>query len=330
MFTDAITFIFQKEGFEAVNYIDDFGGADVQNQAWEAFYRLGKIMSDIGVTEATDKASSPSAIMVFLGLEVNTVQMTLKIPEEKMSQLILELTSWLCKEKATRRQTQSLLGLLNFAARCIRPERINFSRILNFLRSFRGQELTVPENVRRDVYWWLTCAKSFNGVSLIMHPKWEFQGQPVRTDACDSRIGGWTDTNYFHVQLPMDILTSFSDINQKECLAILVAIRLWGGLWGRRNIVVRCDNANSVRALNSGASRDPVMQMLLCNIHWESVRFSVEFRASFSSGKSNFIADSLSCWHLAPRFPRAFHKYNENLQLKETRVDSSVFKLCCD
>ena len=330
MFTDAITFIFQKEGFEAVNYIDDFGGADVQDRAWEAFYQLGKIMTDIGVTEATDKASSPSTIMVFLGLEVNTVQMTLKIQEEKMSQLILELTSWLCKEKATRRQTQSLLGLLNFAAGCIRPGRIYFSRILNFLRSFREQELMVPEDVRRDVHWWLTCAKSFNRVSLIMNPKWEFQGQTVRTDACDSGIGSWTDTNYFHVQLPVNILTSFSNINQKECLAILVAIRLWGGQWGRRNIVVGCDNANSVRALNSGASRDLVMQMLLHNINWESVKFSVEFRASFSYGKSNFVADSLLCWHLTPCFPTAFYKYNEKLQLKETTVDVSVFELCCN
>ena len=28
MFTDTITFIFQEEGFDAVNYINDFGGAE--------------------------------------------------------------------------------------------------------------------------------------------------------------------------------------------------------------------------------------------------------------------------------------------------------------
>ena len=57
MLTDAISYIFHKEGYDAVNYIDNFEGADSEDRVWDTFYKLGKIISDIGLREATDKAS---------------------------------------------------------------------------------------------------------------------------------------------------------------------------------------------------------------------------------------------------------------------------------
>ena len=65
MLTDVISYIFSQEGFEAVNYIEDFGVAEAEDTAWQAFYSLGKIISDIGLREATEKASPPSSVKVF-------------------------------------------------------------------------------------------------------------------------------------------------------------------------------------------------------------------------------------------------------------------------
>ena len=87
MVTDAINFIYFQEGYEAVNYINNFGGVDTEERAWEAFYKLGNIISEIGLQEAADKCSPPSTIMVFLGLEVNTVNRTIRIPEDKFTEI---------------------------------------------------------------------------------------------------------------------------------------------------------------------------------------------------------------------------------------------------
>ena len=84
MLTDVISYIFSQEGFEVVNYIDDFGGAEAEDTAWQAFYSLGKIISVIGLREATEKASPPSSIMVFLGLEVNLLNMTISIQQIRL------------------------------------------------------------------------------------------------------------------------------------------------------------------------------------------------------------------------------------------------------
>ena len=111
MLTDAITFVFFEEGYEAVNYIDDFGRAETAEQAWDAFYKLGSIIQKVGLTEAEDKASPPSAIMIFLGLEVNTIKMTIKIPYGKLEEIRLELSKWFLNRRVSKRQVQRLVGL---------------------------------------------------------------------------------------------------------------------------------------------------------------------------------------------------------------------------
>ena len=72
--------------------------------------------------------------MIFLGLEVNSLLLTLRIPEEKMEEIRQELRRWKLGMDYSLKEMQRLVGLLNFAASCIRPGRIYFSRLLNLLR----------------------------------------------------------------------------------------------------------------------------------------------------------------------------------------------------
>ena len=183
MLTDCISFIFSQEGFDTVNYIDDLGGAEVPEKAETAFQRLGDIVNDIGMSEAADKAAPPSHTMVFLGLEVNTLSMTIKIPDEKFLEIKKELNEWTVGIKVSKRKVQSLVGLLNFAAGCIKPGRIYFSRILNFLREMK-EVTVVTEEVLRDIDWWKFYAQYFNGISLIMNSKWETPDSVLSSDSC--------------------------------------------------------------------------------------------------------------------------------------------------
>ena len=42
MVSSAVTYMYNNLGFDAVNYIDDFGGAETPDKAWKAFFSLGK------------------------------------------------------------------------------------------------------------------------------------------------------------------------------------------------------------------------------------------------------------------------------------------------
>ena len=293
--------LFKRDIRRAVNYIYDFGGADTPDQAWDAFYKLGSIIQQVGLTEAEDKASPPSTVMIFLGLEVNTITMTIKIPQQKLIEIRMELGRWFLGRRVTKKQMQSLVGILNFAAGCIKPGRIYFSRILNVLRRM-DKEVVVQQEIMDDIDWWKVCAGDFNGVSLMMEQRWERPGQTVHTDACLLGVGGITQYECFHRELTMEQRSMFTDINQIECFTILLAVRLLGKEWGCKNIVINCDNHNTVLAINSGTSKDGAMQCLLRNLNWECVKFSIMIRAVLLTSEMNAEADCLSRMHLHDKF----------------------------
>ena len=131
--TSAVVYIYTKWGYFAINYLDDLGGADHEYRADEAFASLKKLLVDFGLVEAYNKSYPPAHVMVFLGIEVNSILLTLRIPWEKFCEILELLEIWENKVRATRKETQQLAGSLNFAARCVRSGRVYLARILNFI-----------------------------------------------------------------------------------------------------------------------------------------------------------------------------------------------------
>ena len=83
--TNAVTYIYFNEfGYLCINYIDDFGGACVPDQAHHAFQTLKSLLSELGLMDSPEKESLPATRMVFLGLLYNTVKMTVRVPEDKL------------------------------------------------------------------------------------------------------------------------------------------------------------------------------------------------------------------------------------------------------
>lgn len=67
------------------------------------------------------KTLGPQPILIYIGLEIDTINMTIRIPLEKLQQLKAQLLSLflLAKRKVTLKKLQSLTGLLNFCIRAI-------------------------------------------------------------------------------------------------------------------------------------------------------------------------------------------------------------------
>ena len=108
--SSAISYLMEKRGYSCVNYIDDLGGVDTPSKANEAFEHLGALLWEIGILESTAKASPPSHIMTFLGIQLNLITQTLSIDSEKLSN-IREITSWwLNKTTASLKDIQKLVG----------------------------------------------------------------------------------------------------------------------------------------------------------------------------------------------------------------------------
>ena len=138
--TNAVSYIYQKYGYEDVNYLDDLGAAEEENKAEEAFDCLGWILATIGIKESISKAKPPSVICVFLGILFNTLTMTLQIMPERLQEIMDLLEEWLNKKYYSLRELQSLLGKLNFACNTVRSGRIFVARIINELKKFKDDK----------------------------------------------------------------------------------------------------------------------------------------------------------------------------------------------
>jgi hypothetical protein len=142
--------------------------------------------------------------------------------------------------------------------------------------------------------------RQFNGVSIIYTSLWSQPDEIFSTDACLTGCGGVFNHKIFHAQFPPEALCAFPSIHHLECLAILVAVRLWCISWNGLRIRVYCDNASVVQMINSGKTKDLIMGQFLRNIWLCTSLYEFELCAVHLPGVENRLADSLSRWHLDP------------------------------
>ena len=99
--SNAISFLMEKAGYSCVNYIDNLGGVDTLEKASQAFQYLGDLLRKIGILKSTAKATSPCHVMVFLGIELNSVSQTLRIDDTRLADIKHTTSIWLNKSTAS-------------------------------------------------------------------------------------------------------------------------------------------------------------------------------------------------------------------------------------
>ena len=143
-------------------------------------------------------------------------------------------------------------------------------RLLDLLRSVKRNHhhVNVTSECRKDIKWWKEFLPQFNGVSIIYTSCWSSPDEVFAPDACLTGCGGCSGSRIFHKEFPADVLVQFPFIHQLECLAILVAVRLWGSAWKGLRLTVFCDNEAVVQVLNSGKTREPFLESYYAIFGW--------------------------------------------------------------
>ena len=77
---------------------------------------------------------------------------------------------WLSRDVASKRELQSILGLLLYVHKCVKPAQIFLNRMLDLLRSAHNrQKVTLTPDFKRDLRWFTKFLPVYNGVSLYDH-----------------------------------------------------------------------------------------------------------------------------------------------------------------
>ena len=326
--TNMVVYIYTKWGFFAINYLDDLGSAETKERADIAFDTLIQLLHTIGLQEAVNKCARPSTLMVFLGIQVDTLLLTLTIPQDKWLEIVAVAKFWLQKVDANLKETQKLAGLFNFACRCVKSGRIYLSRVLNFLRSFKGDNTIrkpVHRELREDISWWVDLAHEFNGISLLSEIEWSKPDAMFSSDSCMEGGGAYFQGNYIHWSYPKQFTGRFH-INELECLMVIVALKTWGHLFHRKKMVIQCDNMVTVQAINSGSSRNEVLQHCLREMHKTLTVSHCQVKAVFIESETNRISDALSRFGKGVKFKKLFQQYTEGEQRKQWVVKENTWQ----
>ena len=156
-------------------------------------------MTQLGLTVSEKKLVHPGTQVMCLGVLIDTTEGTISIPPEKLRDVTDAVCHWLTKEFATKRQLQSILGLLLCVHKCIKPALVFLNRILDLLRSGHGsQSIHFTPDFKRDLGWFAKFFPTYNGASLNDHKNIDVK---LELDACLTGFGGrsgdWFTTSQY-------------------------------------------------------------------------------------------------------------------------------------
>jgi hypothetical protein len=123
---------------------------------------------------AEDKTVEPVQILIFLGIEFNTLKMELRLPSRNISEIKIMLELFMHVRKVTLRQLQSLIGLLNFACQLIAPGRAFCRRLIDATCGVRKahHKIRISKSIKEDLIIWQTFLSNYNGVTVMLETAW--------------------------------------------------------------------------------------------------------------------------------------------------------------
>ena len=287
---------------------------DAFQSAWKSYEALGRLLRDLSVNEAVDKSVSPLQIVKFLGILYDFIHMLLLLLEDKMCELKAELKRWKGKKVMRKKQLERLVGKLQFAAACVLMQ----EEVLYLM----------TDEVRQDVKWWSKFIARYNGTSIMWLQQKQTMLEFFATDACLEGAGGYCQESYFHIAFP-DFLFQRQEkvfIAHLELWAIIVGIKIWKEKIKGVKFAIACDNQVVVNVINTGRSKNKLLQQLLREMTYNLAVIDVETVAKFIEGYRNEVPDLLSRWTLGNKSRKQFELIKKDTW-RECDVDENVFNL---
>ncbi|XP_069605972.1 uncharacterized protein [Ranitomeya imitator] len=252
------------------HYLDDFLFVGPANSevCHDALVQFKDVMSCFGVPLSSEKTIGPVSVITFLGIEIDSVAMEFRLPQDKISKLQELIAGCLSVGKVTLVQMQSLLGSLNFACKVMPMGRI-FSRRLILATKGTKQphhRIRITAQLRSDLIIRQRFLFSYNGRTC-------FQENECDSDSLGLRLGK-VDAVGFSVSFreqtcadtwPESWVTRAwtQDLVLLELLPLAVAMELWGQFLANKRVCFRLKSDKATHALNFLSSSSlPVIKVI--------------------------------------------------------------------
>ena len=326
--TEIVAKIAGEKAFILV-YLDDFGGAELADRAFESFRHLGGLLEFFGFQEAVDKAVPPTTQMEWLGIKFDTIRWTMALKPGKLEELLVWLPKLLKMRRVRKVMLQKILGNLVWASAVVRAGVIFFNRLLALLRKLHRSNHSIyfSREAKKDVAWWIATLKQFRGEAPIPPSVWT----PLSSFYTDASLDGfgmvWGKRALAGL-FPMEF--DHWDITKKEMVTVMAAVKHWFADLANLRVQIFVDNQACVALLNHGVTRCPILAACLREMYYFLAKCNIELRAQYIPSKDNCLADLCSRAFSSAGYHANFEKLLLDKVLVLEVVDYGKFKFDLD
>lgn len=298
-------------------YIDDLILISPTREKAERDLEVAQVLlRELGLPEAEDKVQRPSTRVTWLGVVIDSVSMSISVPNDKLEDIKACVSNALKLRSMTKKHLQSVIGKVIHVAKCIRPARLFVARLLEALRGMKKKHLKVSKEMKDDLLWFKEFSSEWNGVGLINTRPPDLD---IYVDASGSGIGGYDGRSAYGGQVTPCNDTA-RNISELEAVNLTVALQTFLLPSDKgRHVRVFCDNMASVEVCTTGRGKNPVILDCARSIWMLQALLHVEITYEHIEGSKNVFADALSRRHLNPKYQKIVldRCYQDNIILRQ-------------
>ena len=237
----------------------------------------------------------PSREMEFLGMRLNTVSMTMSLPQGKVAAIQQQCAELVTQRSVSVRVLAKLIGVLSSTMQAVLPAPLHY-RQLQMLKTkgllagkSYGTIVTLPPECLEELRWWVLHLEHCNSKPLLSPGP----DLIIETDASQS---GWGATvNGQTVSGHWTMLEREDQINALELRAVWLALKTFARDRTNCHVHVRADNITAVSHINRmGGTRSSKLVGITLALWQFCLDRQIMLSAEYLPGKLNVVADRLS------------------------------------
>lgn len=282
--------------------LDDFFMAEeTYTECLKTVSNFEAVCFDLGVPLSTEKKVGPVTFLTFLGLDIDSVNQTIKVPTEKIDKAKEALFQLIQCKKITLKRLQALVGLLNFICKAIPAGRAFNRRFYDVMSTAKKPHhfIRVKSGLLEDAKVWIYFLDNFNGTCCFNDMHWvDNETLELYSDASgnsDLGCGCYFQGRWAVFHWPATWHSSiFTDITYLELVPIILAFCLWAYELKNKKIILRSDNNALVQIINKKSSKNTQVMHLIRHLVLLSLENNIQVKAVHVAGKQNVICDAIS------------------------------------
>ena len=169
---DTLEWVIKRRGVQFIaHYLDDYitVGKPASSECADNLQVVLQCCQELGFPVAEDKCEGPKTCLTFLGFELDSVALEIRLPQEKLTRLQSCVEEWRQKKYCKRKDLESLVGQLQHATHVVQPGK-------SFLRHMHrdtkdDHHIRLTKKFKADLEWWHAFLFPWNGVSMLTHSK---------------------------------------------------------------------------------------------------------------------------------------------------------------